>query len=128
MLHFNDVHILVRCILIEFFDFLFILLFLDVAKYLRLFSATLQSINAAQLDMISLMTSGVIEPLKNYADFDFLEMQNTKKKVIATAGEFESLCAKIESAQGGKKFGISRKDKAPDPVQIAQVYSSFITL
>ena len=81
----------------------------------------MQSINQAQLSMVASLVNDVIQPLKMYAEYDFLEAKDVKKLVTSTANEIESLSGKIDSLQGGKKFGISRKEKAPDPQQIAQV-------
>ena len=72
---------------------------------------------------VTAFNKDVCDPLKNFVSYDFLEMQQAKKKVLNTASECDSTRAKIDSAMQGRKRIGSSKTKPADPAQIAQVRS-----
>lgn len=71
---------------------------LDMAKYLRYFSTTIKAVGCLEEKFSSNIQQEVFEPLNNFADYDFKATAELKKKVATTQGEYDSTCAKIESA------------------------------
>ena len=69
------------------------------------------------------MERQVVEPLENFTSYDFLEVQEVKKKVAVLGSEYEATRGKIEQTLSGK--GRKGKGKAPDHQQLAEVCFSY---
>jgi len=90
---------------------------IDVPKYLRYLGTTFTAVNSVHKQMVGSIDKQIVEPLQNFANYDFLEMVDAKKKVTATASDYEAMRQKIEGALVPKK---RRKKDTFDPVQIMQ--------
>lgn len=88
---------------------------IDATKYLRHLSASFRAVNSVHLKTAEMMTIGVAEPLGNFVDYDFLELQDLRKKVTHTYQDYEATRGNIESAFKGKSSkGFGMKQKKPN--------------
>lgn len=70
---------------------------LDMAKYLRYFSTTIKAVGCVEEKFAASVQQECVDPLSNFADYDFKVTAELKKKVAQTQGEYDSTCGKIES-------------------------------